>query len=111
MRLAVLIFFFIFFPNKVLSEKSANVLMYHRFNDERYTSTNISIENFEKQMAYLHHNQFNVLPLSKLVDYFYSNLELPNKSVFITIDDGFKSFYNFGFEILKKYNFPFSIFI
>ena len=111
MRLAALIFFFIFIPNKVLSEKSANVLMYHRFNDDRYTSTNISIENFKNQMEYLHDNQFNVLPLSKLIEYFYSNFELPDKSVFITIDDGFKSFYNFGFEVLRKYNFPFSIFI
>ena len=29
----------------------------------------------------------------------------------ITIDDAFRSFYDFGFPLLKKYNFPFSVFV
>ena len=56
-------------------------------------------------------NNFNVLPISTLVEFFYNEKPLPKKSVFITVDDAYKSFYEHAFPILKKFNFPFSIFL
>jgi peptidoglycan/xylan/chitin deacetylase (PgdA/CDA1 family) len=87
-------------------ENSAIVLMYHRFEDKRFPSTSISIENFKKQINYLVQENFNILPISKLIPFFYGDFRLPDKSIFITIDDGYKSFYENGFPIL-----PFSVFV
>ena len=92
-------------------DKSIIVLMYHRFNDERFPSTSISSKKFDEQMSYLKKENFTVLPISDLVSYFENKLELPDRSIFITIDDGYKSFYKNGYPILKKNDFPFSVFL
>ena len=87
--------------------------MYHRFEDQRFPSTSISSKNFQKQIKYLKENNFNILPISDLVLFFNENYDIPEKSVFITIDDGYKSFYEHAFPILKKNKssiFPFSIY-
>ena len=92
-------------------EGSAVTLMYHRFDDNRFPSTSISRDNFESQMLYLKKNNYRVLPISKLVSFFEGNFKLPQKSIFITVDDGYKSFFKNGFPILKKLGLPFSIFL
>ena len=66
---------------------------------------------FTQQLLYLKENNFNVLPISRLIDFFYNKKPLPKKSIFITVDDAYKSFYEHAFPILKKFNFPFSIFL
>ena len=112
LRLVFLFYAFFFSFSSVLGkEGSAIVLMYHRFEAKEYPSTSISKENFYSQLLYLKENNFKVLPLSRLVDFFYNNNPLPSKSIFITIDDAFKSFYNHAFPILKEFNFPFSVFL
>lgn len=92
-------------------DNSAVVLMYHRFGQPEHPSTNINKELFAKQMNYLKEKKFNVLPLSRLIDIFENNKPMPQRSVFITIDDGFKSVYTNAFSILKELNFPFSVFV
>ena len=102
MKYLVLIFI-LFFPYIGNSEDSSvTVLMYHRFNESKHPATNISLEVFEQQIEYLVNNNFNVLPLTQLVMFLKNNKKIPNKSVFITIDDAYKSFYKYGFPILKK---------
>ena len=44
------------------------VLIYHRFGEDRYPSTNVSVDRFREQMAYLKDNNYQVIPLSSLVD-------------------------------------------
>ena len=75
--------------------------MYHRFEDGRYPSTSTSKENFYSQLSFLKENNFKVLPIKKLIDFFYNKKPLPPRSVFITVDDAYKSFYNYAFPILK----------
>ena len=96
---------------KVLAENSAIVLMYHNFNDVKNISTNIKPSTFENQMTYLKKNNYNVLKLSLLHDFFTNGKKIPEKSVFITIDDGYRSVFNVAYPILKKHKFPFSVFI
>ena len=92
-------------------ENSAIVLMYHRFEDQRFPSTSISSKNFQNQINYLKENNFNILPISDLLLFFNKNYDIPEKSVFITIDDGYKSFYEHAFPILKENKLPFSLFL
>ncbi len=108
--LTIIIFFFS--PFKIEADSpSIIVLMYHRFNDNKYPETSISLEKFHQQIEYLKENDIPVLHLTDLVKYFNDEKKLPEQSVFITIDDAYKSFYENGFPIIKKFEIPFSIFI
>jgi peptidoglycan/xylan/chitin deacetylase (PgdA/CDA1 family) len=95
---------------KSQTEKDVVCFVYHRFGDDRYPSTNISINEFEQHLRYLTENNFQVLTLSDAIGYLSSN-EPARKTAVITIDDGYKSFYENGLPLLKKYKLPATLFI
>ena len=106
-------FIFLFFVviKANAEESNITVLMYHRIGDDRYPSTNISQELFEKHIEYLVEENINVLPITELSKYLKKEISLTNKTVFITIDDAYRSFFQNGFPILKKNKLPFGIFV
>ncbi len=89
----------------------AHIFVYHRFGDERYPSTNTSIKELKKEFEYLKKNGYEVIPLKKLVQALKKRKKIPNNWVVLTIDDGYKSFYENAFEIFKEYDYPFTIFV
>lgn len=92
--------------------KQVVVFVYHRFGDDRYPSTNISTDMFDKQLLYLKNNGFKVLSFGASVDYINDpSLPYLGKVACITIDDGYKSFKENGLPVLKKYGFPSTMFI
>ncbi len=88
----------------------ATILVYHRFGDDRYPSTSVSLEDFEAQMKFLREQGFKVIPLSSLINSLRKREKIQPKTVVITIDDGYKSTMK-AFEILKKFNYPFTVFL
>jgi len=90
---------------------SAHILVYHRFDDNRYPTTNTSKKALIKQFEYFKNNGYKVVKLSKLISYLKEKKQIPSNWIVLTIDDGYKSFLKNGFEIFKKYNYPFTIFI
>jgi peptidoglycan/xylan/chitin deacetylase (PgdA/CDA1 family) len=84
-------------------------LMYHRFNENKYPSTNIKMEIFNEQMNSIIKLGYNFSDPKLLIDRF----EKPKnkKEILITIDDGFKSFYNEAWPYLKKNKIPFILFV
>ncbi|WP_457638796.1 polysaccharide deacetylase family protein [Persephonella sp.] len=88
----------------------ATILIYHKFGEDRYPTTSVSMEDFKKQLEYLKKNRFNVIPLSKLIQYLQTGKEIPPKTVVITIDDGYRSTMK-AYRLLKEYKFPFTVFL
>ncbi|MDR2341951.1 MAG: polysaccharide deacetylase family protein, partial [Campylobacteraceae bacterium] len=88
----------------------AHILIYHRFNDDRYPSTNTPNSELKKQFIYFKDNNYTVVPLKAIVDKLNANESIPDKWVAIAIDDGYKSFLN-ALEIFKEFGYPFSIFV
>jgi peptidoglycan/xylan/chitin deacetylase (PgdA/CDA1 family) len=86
------------------------ILCYHRFgrNKSRMVMTP---EDFESQMAYLQKNGYRVIPLSSIHSFLKGEAALPRKAVVITIDDGYRSSYELAYPILKKYDFPATLFV
>ena len=83
--------------------------MYHRFNENRYPSTNIQMDIFKKHIKIikdLKYNFFNPKDLEK-------NFHNPKieKKILITIDDAFSSFYEFAWPYLKEEKIPFILFV
>ena len=89
----------------------AHILVYHRFDEPRHASTDISIQNLRAQFEYFKNNGYEVVKLSRLVDAVNAGEPIPDNWIVITIDDGYKSFYNKALEVFKEYNYPFAMMI
>ncbi len=88
------------------------IIMYHQVYDVGHRRLDtVSLRLFEWQMAYIKKNRFHVLPLKKLVQIIKEGKPLPRKSVVITFDDGYENNYWNAFPILRKYQFPATIFM
>ena len=84
-------------------------LMYHRFDENKYPSTNIKMDIFKEQINIIKKNNYS---FHKPND-FELNFDKPksNKKILITIDDGFSSFYKNAWPYLKENRIPFILFI
>jgi peptidoglycan/xylan/chitin deacetylase (PgdA/CDA1 family) len=92
------------------NQKDVVCFVYHRFGDDRFPSTNISPSDFEAHLKYLVDHDFQVLSLSDAIAYLKSDAPR-RKTVVITIDDGYKSFFSKGLPLLRKYQLPATLFI
>ncbi|MEE8333006.1 MAG: polysaccharide deacetylase family protein [Alphaproteobacteria bacterium] len=90
---------------------SAAVMMYHRFGESRYPSTNIQLEQFEAHLAEIASGGFNVMPLPEIVAAVRAGRELPPKTIAITIDDAFLSVWKEAWPRLRLAQLPFTLFI
>jgi len=96
--------------------KEIPVLLYHHLLKEEENNFEpngaiISVENFQKQMDFLYNNGYCTITLKQLEDYLLGKTNLPEKSVLITFDDGYKSNYIYAYPIMKKYSFRGTIFL
>jgi peptidoglycan/xylan/chitin deacetylase (PgdA/CDA1 family) len=66
---------------------------------------------FELQMRYLKENGYHVITAEELLAFIGYQQGLPQKSVLITMDDGYRSVYDLAYPILKKYGYTAALFI
>jgi len=90
---------------------SVIVLIYHRFGEDRYPTTNITVERFREQLEFLKNNEYTVIPLEQLLQFLRQETKLPQRSVVITIDDGYRSVYENAWPVLREYGYPFTVFL
>ena len=84
-------------------------LMYHRFDESKYPSTNIQMDVFKQQMEIIKNSKYDFYDPKDLEKFFYiAKLE---KKILITIDDAFSSFYKFAWPYLKEKQIPFILFV
>ena len=74
--------------------------MYHRFNEDKYPSTNISMEIFKKQIELIKKEKIAFIDPKNFVINF--NLKKSKKKILLTVDDAFSSFYEHAWPYLKK---------
>ena len=84
-------------------------IMYHRFNESKYPSTNIQMDIFKEHIEIIKRSDFKFHNPKKFDEQFYS-IKL-KKEILITIDDAFKSFYFEAWPYLKKNKIPFILFV
>jgi peptidoglycan/xylan/chitin deacetylase (PgdA/CDA1 family) len=87
------------------------VLLYHRFDESAFPTTNTTSADFSRQMEYLRTNNYRVLSMDELAQCVEGKLPVPEKGVVITIDDGYLSEYTKAVPLLRKYRYPFCIFV
>ena len=84
-------------------------IMYHRFNEFKYPSTNISMDVFKKHMELIFDANSSFYHPKKFEDEF--NLPKKEKRILLTVDDAFQSFYDNAWPYLKKNQIPFVLFV
>lgn len=90
---------------------SAVILLYHRFGEDDYPTTNVTLEQFEAHIAHLKSGGYTVLPVPQIVDALKTGKPLPDRTIGITIDDATRSVLTEAFPRLKAAGFPFTVFV
>jgi peptidoglycan/xylan/chitin deacetylase (PgdA/CDA1 family) len=88
------------------------IFCYHLLVDKvRYPGTEITPPAFEAQMKELKDHGITVISLQDLLAWKRGEKNIPPRCAVITFDDGYKSQYEVAWPILKKYGYPFTMFI
>ncbi len=87
------------------------ILTYHDIREKPRSPMQITPKAFDEQMAYLKNSDFHVISLEDFFNFINLRHGLPEKSVVITFDDGWRSVYTKAYPILKKYGLPATVFI
>jgi peptidoglycan/xylan/chitin deacetylase (PgdA/CDA1 family) len=88
------------------------VFGYHRFvNNVKHPDTEITPAAFEAQMQELKNKGIAVIPMQDFLAWRRGEKAIPSKSAIITFDDGWKSQHEVAWPIMKKFNYPFTLFI
>ena len=83
--------------------------MYHRFNESKYPSTNIQMNVFEEQVNIIKKSGYKFLNPNNFHKIY--DKEKLEKTILLSIDDGYESFYQHAWPYLKNNQIPFLIFI
>ena len=84
-------------------------LMYHRFEENKYPSTNIKNKVFLEQLKEINKLGLEFITFKKFKEIIQTNID--KNYVLLTIDDGFESFYKNAWPILKNKKIPFILFV
>jgi len=90
-------------------DKGILSLMYHRFDENKYPSTNIKMNIFKQQIRIIKNLKYDFYDPKELEKNF--NTPKIKKKILITIDDAFSSFYDVAWPYLKKEKIPFILFV
>src|SRR5215813_2074263 len=99
---------------KPVVDQTAQVIIfcYHRLVDKiRYPGTEITPAAFEAQMKELKDKGISVIGMQDFLAWKRGEKNIPPRSAIITFDDGWKSQYDVAWPIMKKFGYPFTLFI
>ena len=94
-----------------ISEKGIITLMYHRFEENKYPSTNIKINDFKKHIELIKNSNIEFINEKTLKEIVLKKKNYTEKKILLTIDDAFLSFYKNAWPILQKEKIPFILFV
>ena len=83
--------------------------MYHRFNENKYPSTNIQLDVFKEQLKIIENENIQFIDPKNFEENLTQNKQ--ERKILLTIDDGLLSFYKNAWPILKKRKIPFILFV
>lgn len=98
-------------PIEANAADSAVVIMYHRFGESRYPSTNTTVKQLTEHIQELKDGDYNIRPVPEILAAIQAGRTLPDKTIGITIDDAFLSVYKTGWPLLRRAKFPFTLFV
>ena len=93
----------------VIDDYGIITIMYHRFEENKYPSTNIRINDFKSHLEIIKKNEIKFINPSNFEEELINNIK--QRKLLLTIDDGYQSFYEKAWPILKDFKIPFILFV
>jgi peptidoglycan/xylan/chitin deacetylase (PgdA/CDA1 family) len=87
------------------------ILCYHNLGEAAKGRLVLAVSKFQEQMSYLKANGYRVVGLREFVEFAQLGRQLPRRSVVLTFDDGYKSFKQYAYPILKEMGFTATLFV
>ena len=98
------------FLNIFFNLREMSVLVYHSI-DNTSCQTSVSPKVFNRQLDYLIKNNYYFASLDEIVKYIDGKVGLPTKTVALTFDDGYESFFSCVMPLIENYKIPVSLFL
>lgn len=100
---------------KLSCPNGALILMYHSVVDKEISvfidpNNSVTVEQFSSQLQFLKQH-CNVISLAKMLAHIQENKPLPERSVVITFDDGYRDNLTLAAPLLEKYQLPATLFL
>jgi peptidoglycan/xylan/chitin deacetylase (PgdA/CDA1 family) len=87
------------------------ILVYHNLGAQASGRLVQSAATFEQQMRYLKTEGYRALTLAEFLEFTRLNRQVPRKSVVLSFDDGYKSFKQYAYPVLKQLGFAATLFV
>jgi len=110
-RFAICLFLLIAPATAAYAADSAVIVMYHRFGEPKFPTTNVSLEQFESHIGELTNGSYTVLSLPDIISALREGRKLPDRAIGISIDDAYRSVYNNAWPRLRAAGLPFTLFV
>lgn len=94
---------------RLICKMQPRILMYHRFSQDPkpgYASASV----FEAQVKYIKRH-YNPMTMAALAQAVFVDGRIPFHAVVLTVDDGYRDFYDIAYPILKRYEVPATFFV
>ncbi len=89
-----------------------SILGYHDVGENLpETAMRIRTSKFRKQMEAIRQLGIKVISMEEFLGWKKNGTSIPEKSILITFDDGWKSTYTDAFPILREFGFPYTVFL
>jgi poly-beta-1,6-N-acetyl-D-glucosamine N-deacetylase len=90
------------------------IIMFHDLIPERNKKSlwyDCSVEEFTQMMDAIDIEGRTVISLDELYEHLTTGKRIPEKSIVLTFDDNYQSFYDLAWPIIQKYKYPVSMFV
>lgn len=90
-----------------------HILLYHRVGETKPSalSMNVTTAKLHSDLQYLKDNGYKVIPLSEMVAKIKAKQPIDDKTISITVDDAYKSFYTHGVPVFKEFGYPYALMV
>jgi peptidoglycan/xylan/chitin deacetylase (PgdA/CDA1 family) len=103
--LSLLLFTLNLFKSDIVYKDQLAVLMYHHVYDQDTSSSTITTKLFRDQLTLLKNKGYQFISLQQMKE-FLQGSPIPENAVLVTFDDGYESFYDNAYPILKEMAIP-----
>lgn len=87
------------------------ILTYHNLGEQAKGRLVLAAASFREQMRYLKTNGYRVVSLTDFIEFTRLNRQLPQRTVVLTFDDGYRAFKDHAYPVLKELGFTATLFI
>ena len=94
-----------------IAADSAVLVMYHRFGEDKYPSTSVTLAQLEAHIEHLTGGGYTVLPVPEILAAIDAGRPLPERTVGITVDDATRSTFVEAWPRLEEAGMPFTVFV